>query len=339
MIVKATRTAPVVCVRAYVRAGGIYEREYLGCGISHLCEHLVAKGALSEDSPRGEGGKIGQTRSIVSDIGGQSNASTSLSSTRYYISAAAGKAMECSDLIAGGMSRAEITPEDFQREHGVVQREQELGKDDPGRQMWYAHAADVFGTHPAGVPVIGYVEPLRRLTVEDVRKYHRRMYVPGNMAFVIVGDVDVDAALKRTCRAFAGFGRGRLPDLSLPDGRPLPGVGRTVRPHPGLKEGVQEISFQTIPLVHEDLHALDVLGTVLGDGESSRLVAKVRRQRKLVTSISCSSWTPDWGRGVFNVSFRAAPDKADDAEKAVLAELRGVVAKGVLEAELARAKR
>jgi len=336
VIVKPMRIAPVVCVRAYVRAGGLYEAEYLGCGISHLCEHLVAKGAIHEGPARGESK---ETRSAVSQIGGQSNASTSMVRTQYYISAAAGKAMECIDLIAGWMASAEITAEDFAREHGVVQRELELGKDDPHRQMWYAHAADVFGTHPAAVPVIGYAEPLGKLTLQDVRTYHRRMYVPGNMVFVIVGDVDVEAALRRTRKAFAGFARGRLADLSLPQVRPLPGVIRTAAPHGELKEAMQEMSFQTIPLLHEDLHALDVLSTILARGESSRLVAEVRRRKRLVTSISCSSWTPGWGKGVFNVSFRTAPQKADDAEKAVLDELRAAAEKGVTDAELDRAKR
>jgi len=335
VIVKATRSAPVVCVRAYVRAGSMYEGRYLGCGISHLVEHLVAKGAVHEgQSPRQQ-----DTRSRVSDIGGQSNASTSMGRTQYYISAAAGRAMECIDLIADWMARPAITEEDFRREHGVVQRELELGKDNAGRQMWYAHGADAFRGHPAAVPIIGYEATLRKLTLDDVLDYHRRMYVPNNMLFVVVGDVDVKAALERTCKAFAGFEAGRLPDLSLPPVKPLPGIVRTVRPHPELKETLEEISFQSIPLLHEDLWPLDVLSTVLSAGESSRLVRKLRRELKLVTSISGSSWTPAWGKGIFNVSFRSAPDKADRAEKAVLHELRAVVGQNVSDDELARAKR
>jgi zinc protease len=336
VIVQRTTSAPVVCVRAFVRAGGMYEKEYLGCGISHLVEHLVAKGAVHEgqhpDSAK-------PTDSRVSEIGGQSNASTSLARTQYYISAAASKTMDCIDLVADWLARPSITEADFRREHGVVQRELELGKDSPGRQMWYAHAADVFGSHPASVPIIGYAEPLRRLTYADVLTYHRRMYVPENLAFVIVGDVDPAGVLERTCRAFAGFERGRRPDLSLPAVQPLAGVRRTVRPHTGLKQVLQEMSFQTICLLHEDLYPLDVLSTVLTQGESSRLVAKIRRELRLVTQIDSSSWTPEWGTGMFNVSFRAEPDQADAAEKAILAELKAVVRDGVDADRLARAKR
>ena len=117
VIVKPTRTAPVVCVKAFVHAGGIYEKEFLGCGLSHLCEHLVAKGEVAEDGAAAKGG--GETRSVVSDIGGQSNAYTSMEMTCYYIEAAAGKTPECIDYVAGMMAAPDFTEPDFIREHGV----------------------------------------------------------------------------------------------------------------------------------------------------------------------------------------------------------------------------
>ena len=338
VIIKPMHTAPVVCVRSFVHTGGIYEGSWLGCGISHLCEHLTAKSEDEEAAPEAQAG-MAASREITSDIGGQSNASTSMDITQYYISASSSKAMECIDLIATWMARPNITRPDFQREHGVVQRELELGKDDPDRQMWYAHAADVFRGHPAAVPIIGYAGPLAALTYEDVIKYHDLTYVPQNMVFVVAGDVEVEAALDRVRKAFAGFNAGREPRHNLPAVEPLPGVIRTAMGHPELKETMQEMSFRTVALLGDDLCSLDVLDGVLSSGQNSRLVAKLLRQQRLVTSISSSSFTPDWGKGMFNVSFRCSPDKADAAEQAVLAELALVAEKGVEAAELERAKR
>ncbi len=340
VIVKPTRTAPVVAVRAYVRAGGLYEREWLGCGLSHLLEHLVADDAMHDSQSGGEAMKPttpGENR--VTTIGGQANAYTSLSHTCYYISAAAGRGDECIDLVADWLVRPRFTREDFEREHGVVQRELEKGNDEPERQWWYAQAANVFGTHPAAVPVIGYADPLSRVTWDDVTRYHRRMYVPQNMVLAVVGDVDAGAVLARARRAFAAFARGRVPDLSLPAVRPFTGIRRASRTRKDLKEALVSLSFQSIPLLHEDLYALDVLAYVLAEGKSSRLYQSVFRERKLVTRISSSSWTPEWGRGIFTISYRSDPAKADAAERAILAELRTVAAKGVTAEELARAKR
>ncbi|MCY2925815.1 MAG: pitrilysin family protein [Planctomycetota bacterium] len=334
VIIKPMRTAPVVTVRGYVHTGGMYEGTYLGAGISHLLEHLVAKGAEHEGQI-----KPGQKVDRVEQIGGQSNAYTSMDHTCYYISATAGKAPACIDLIADWLARPEITEEDFRREHGVVQRELELGEDKVGTVIWELHAQGLYGSHPAAVPVIGYLKPLSQLTRADVLAYHARTYVPQNMVFVVVGDVDVEATLGRCRQAFAGFVRERSPDLSLPPVKPVAGLVRTVQPMPDVKDSVNRVSFQTIDLFHADLYALDVLSDVLTNGESSRLVHSLKNQFRLVTSISSSSWTPSWGTGSLTFAFRAPAAKADAAQRALLEALHQVVADGVTGEELARAKK
>lgn len=339
VIVKPMRHVPVVTVQALVHTGSLYEGRWQGAGISHLLEHLVAKGAVHDMGPQATAAEAKQTTGRVEEIGGQSNAYTSLDRTSYYISAAAGKTDDCIDLVADWMARPEITREDFEREHGVVQRELEMGKDNPARQFWYANSANVFRGHPAAVPVIGYAEPLAKLTYEDVLAYHRQAYVPQNMVFLVVGDIDTPAVLERVRRAFAGMPAGRATDHTLPPVQPFVGVRRVTTPNAAVKDVMAEISFQTIPLLHADLYALDVLSYVLSQGRSSRLVDKIERQQQLVTSISSHSWTPAWGAGVFGVSYRAEPDKADAAEKAILAELSAIALNGVTEEELERAKR
>ena len=337
VIVKPVRTAPVVCVQAYVRAGSIYEGRWAGCGLSHLLEHLVAKNATHDgqaaEKPEAERGDR------VDAIGGQSNAYTSLDVTCYYISAAASKTNDCIDLIADWMTHPNITAKDFKREHGVVQRELETDRDDPAQQMWDMHGSNLFGTHPASLPIIGHAAALRDVTLADVLAYHRKMYTPQNMVFCVVGDVDAAAAMKRICRAFAGFEQRRAPDLQLPDVAAPAGTRHVVRQHPDIKDVMVRMSFQTIPLIHPDLYALDVLSYVLTNGQSSRLVQTIQREAKLVTSISSSSWTPEWGTGAFSISFRAKPDQAPAAERAILKQLRAVVASGVTGDQLARAKR
>jgi len=339
VVLKAVPSKPVVCVRAYVHTGGLYEGEWLGCGISHLTEHLVAKGAVHEMGEGLTASEAKQTSDRVGEIGGQSNAYTSLAHTCYYIAATAEKTTQCIDLVADWMARPEILPEDFRREHGVVQRELEMGKDDPTRQLWYAHMQNCFRDHPAAVPVIGCKRPLSELRREDVLAYHRRTYVPQNMVFCVVGDIDVETTLGDVRRAFAGFAAGRTPSHDLPEAPPIWSLRRVVRSHPAAKDVAERISFQTVPLLHQDLYALDVLSYILTQGESSRLVEQLERQKRLVLSISSSSWTPTWGKGIFTFAYRSEADKADAAEQAILRELRKIVAEGVTEDELARAKR
>ena len=71
--------APVFTMRVYIRAGSVYEQEFLGRGISHNLEHLVAGGSTykrtEEDGQR-----------IIRAIGGAANAYTTSGHTCYYIS-------------------------------------------------------------------------------------------------------------------------------------------------------------------------------------------------------------------------------------------------------------
>lgn len=338
VILRTTRQMPVVCVQAYVRTGGLYEGPWLGCGISHLTEHLVAKGAVHDMGSQTDE-QARQTTDRVDEIGGQSNAYTSLGHTCYYISATSGKTMDCIDLISDWMARPEITREDFEREHGVVQRELEKGKDEPSRQMWYITSENFFRNHPAGVPVIGYPQPLAELTYEDVLAYHRKQYVPQNMVFCVVGDFDEDAVLQRFCQSLAGFAQARSPEFNLPEVPRLTGVQRVTHPNKSVKEVEERICFRTIPLIHPDLYALDVLSYLLTQGQASRLEKSLKREKQLVTSISSSSWTPEWGAGMFALSFRCEPGQADQAEQALFDELKSLIQNGIEEDELARAKR
>ncbi len=337
VVIKRHPRVPVVCVRAFVRAGGLYEGKWLGCGISHLTEHLVAQGA--EHGVHDRPVATHQQPDKVAQIGGQANAYTSLAHTCYYISANSNKTAECVEIIADWIARPTFDRDDFRREHGVVRRELEMRMSEPQRQLYYAHMDNVFRTHPAAVPILGYSEPLGELTYDDVAEYHARMYVPQNVTLVVVGDVDTDMVLEKVKSEFAGYRRRRQPQFDLPRVEPIEGVTRVVKTHPEIREVIEEMSFRTVDLMHEDLHALDVLSYVLSNGRTSRLVKNVLRDKNLVTSVSSYSWTPAWGEGIFTVDFRTSPKRIDLAESAIIEELRRIIAEGVLPGELQRAKR
>ena len=329
VIVQPVRRAKVVYVGCYIRAGSVTEGQWLGCGISHLTEHLVSEETIRQEKPGGR----------VARIGGETNAWTGMDTTCYHLSASSAHATACVDLIADLIVTQKMTPAEFQREHGVVRREVEKQWDDPEERLWAAHVEDLFPAHPGGIPVLGYVGPMSKLTLDDVRAYVARMYVPQNIVFVVVGDVDADAVLKRVEAKLGKLPRGRTPVTATPPVPSLRGIRRRTIPDDNVEEVIEEIGFQTVDRRHEDVCALDLLSVVLSSGSSSRLVRALQFDRGLVTSIETESWTPGWGRGSWDVVFRCAPAKADAAESGVLDLLRAVADEGVTPAELARAKR
>ncbi|HLM49444.1 MAG TPA: insulinase family protein, partial [Solirubrobacteraceae bacterium] len=113
-------SSPAVTVRAYVFAGGVYEAKWLGGGLSHLLEHLVAGGTTERRTEA-------QNRDLLQQLGNDSNAYTTTDHTAYFVNTTTERMADAVDLVAGWMLGAKITPDEYRREYEVVQRELEMG--------------------------------------------------------------------------------------------------------------------------------------------------------------------------------------------------------------------
>jgi zinc protease len=99
------------------------------------------------------------------------------------------------------------------------------------------------------------------------------------------------------------------------------------------------LGYRSVTLFDPDMYPLDVAAYILANGDASRLVAKLRDEQGLVDGVSCSSYTPAYDAGAFAASAAMAPDKAGQAEKAIVTELARLRTDLVSPGELARAKR
>ena len=192
--------SPVVALRVYVRTGGMTEGKYLGAGISHFLEHLVAGGTTSCHTEA-------ESQDTLDSIGAQANAYTTQDHTCYYLSTASRFFDDGLALLSDWIMNASITTEEYDREFEVIQREMESRRSDPNVVLRQLMSQTMFKVHPVRNPVIGYREAFRKLTREDVWAYYRSTYVPDNVVFVAAGDFERDEALEKVRAAFAGFER------------------------------------------------------------------------------------------------------------------------------------
>src|SRR5688572_29426252 len=147
MVVIAKRVpSPAVAVRGYVMAGGIYEKQWLGGGLSHLLEHLVAGGTNARRSEA-------ENRNLLQQIGNNSNAYTTADHTAYFVNTTADNLDAAVDLVTGWMLTAKITPEEYKREYEVVQRELEKDEGEPDWVFYYLTVRNRYQVSPARVPV------------------------------------------------------------------------------------------------------------------------------------------------------------------------------------------
>ncbi len=331
VLIEENHANPVVAVEVFVRTGSIYEQEYLGSGISHFFEHIIHGGTTSTRSEA-------ESRRLLETIGNNSNAYTTVDHTAYYINTTTEHWRTALELLADWMLHSSITPEEFEREKGVVQRELEQDLDNPEQMLAQIAMETRFQVHPARYPVIGYKELVQKVTRDDLVRYYQRMYTPNNMLVVVVGDVQTPDVLAHMHETFEQGERRPLPAFSLPEEPPQLGK-RTVVKEMAVSQASMSLSFRTVALTHPHLYPLDVLAYILANGNSARLVRHIQEEQQLVYAIQAASYTPAYAVGTLAVSAALAPEQLPAAEAAILQELYRLREAPVSAEELAKAKK
>ena len=327
LIVREDHSAPVVSAQAWVRAGSITEGPWMGAGLSHVLEHMLFKGT----SIRG----VSQIAQEIEHKGGYINAYTSFEQTVFYINIPSENWQTAVDILADCMQHASIPEPELLKEKRVILREMAMNNDDPSRRANRSLWATAYTTHPYRFPVIGYPDIYNRLKRDDVVAYYKEHYVPNNLVFVIVGDVDAAKVEQEL--------RDQTKDASM--GAVAPAF---VPPEPtqlSLRERHEEMPMQLsqlhlawhIPAVtHPDVYPLDVLAIVLGQGNSSRLYRELRQKRGLVLGIDAGSYTPGYP-GIFVIEATADPAKREAAIAAIREQVKQLAEQPVTEEELRKA--
>ncbi|MFO0952044.1 MAG: insulinase family protein [Isosphaeraceae bacterium] len=135
-------------------------------------------------------------------------------------------------------------------------------------------------SHPYGRPPEGTPETVGAVTREDLVKFHKQVFVPGNAAVVVVGDTTADAIAPAVEAALKGWPGGKAPAVDLPKPPPRPeGVQLYLVDKPSAAQSVLRIGQVGVPRKHPDYVALTVMNAVLGGQFSSRINLNLREDK------------------------------------------------------------
>ena len=329
LLLQEDRSAPVASVQAWINTGSIHEDRHLGSGLSHLLEHMLFKGTESRST-----NAIAQA---IQDEGGYINAYTSFDRTVYWIDVPKAGVRTAIDVLSDACMNSTLPADEFVKEQEVIRREFAMVADDPDRVNSQQLFSTAYREHPYREPVIGHLDLFNALTRDDVMAYYKARYVPNNLVFVVVGDVEEKAVLEQLTAYFADFPRRPLPPVLIAPEPPQ--LGQRVSNREFATELSRLVLSWHVPCVtHPDVPALDVLATALGEGRSSRLYREVRDKRKLAHSISSFTYVPA-EPGLFGVDATTDPDKRVAAEAATREIIAGIQRDGLTAPELEKAKR
>ena len=105
----------------------------------------------------------------------------------------------------------------FHTELETVYEEFNRSQDNENRQVFYALFRMQYPESPFGRPVLGLPEHLKNPSIKDVAAFFEQYYVPGNMAVILCGDIDLDKASEAVEKTF-----GTLPAKPVRRNDPAP---------------------------------------------------------------------------------------------------------------------
>ncbi len=327
VVIRENHSSPVVAVQVWVKAGSATEPKERA-GMSHLLEHMAFKGTKR----RGPG----QIAREVESLGGQINAYTSFDQTVYHITISGRYLESALDILADTLGNSVFDPDELAREKEVVLEELRMNEDNPGRMNGKAMFREAYRTHPYGRPVIGYDETIRKTTREDLVGYFTRYYYPGNMVLVVAGDVDPAKARPLIEKTFLPLANHEAPRDGTPEELPQEDTRVRIQER-NAKRVYMDIAFHGPSMRDADVFSFDLLATILGSGQTSRLYREVKDSRGLVDSVSAYAFTPE-DKGLLIVSATSEADKAKEALREILRETFRMAARPPEGQELARAK-
>tara|TARA_B100001175_G_C19512458_1_gene644824 strand:+ start:963 stop:3566 length:2604 start_codon:yes stop_codon:yes gene_type:complete len=293
VILLKDNTAEIVTAKAIVGVGSIYEKEYLGTGISHYLEHIVAGGSTEKNSE--DAYKLD-----LSLMGGVSNAYTTTDHTAYYINTTPQQAHNAIKTLHEWLFYCSFKESEVSREKDVITREIEKTSSNIQRQFYYLSQENTYLNHPSQLPVIGYIDKFKTVTKTDLELFYQRNYVPANMTLIIGGPISIKEIKQNIDDTFAI--EKRLPKPTFQNNAETkPFNPRQSKKEMEMNSTLISLRFPTIDLYSEDLYALDLLDYILGNGNQSILTKKLVEELKIAYSVSASSYTPPYTKGFFEI--------------------------------------
>ena len=316
VILHEDHTTPNVVISVLYHVGSKNEKPER-TGFAHFFEHLMFEG--SENIARGEYDKY------VSRAGGALNAYTSQDRTYYYEFLPSNYLELGLWLESERMKHAVVDSKGIETQRAVVKEERKQRMDNqPYGTLMEQVFVRLFDNHPYRWMPIGSMEHLDAASDEDYQQFYKDFYLPDNAVLTIAGDINKSAAKALVEKYFS-----TIPKSSKPIYRP----NITEAPLNGPKRDTvyDRVQLPALIIGHrtpaqgsKDYYAMEMLNTLLSNGNSSRIYRSLVDEKQLAIQAGSFQFPlEDPGLGI-SYGIANMGVELSDIEKAILGEIEKV---------------
>jgi zinc protease len=324
-------TSPTVAVQVWYHVGS--KDDPAGrSGFAHLFEHLMFKSTKRL--------KAEQFDRLTEDVGGHNNASTNDDFTNYFEAVPSNHLQRLLWAEAERMVNLNVIDENFKSERAVVEEElRQRVLASPYGRLFNAVPKDAYLVHPYKRPGIGSIEELEAASLDDVIAFHSTFYRPDYATLIVAGDFD-PTQLDRWVDAYFGpLSKPATPILHVTAAEPVWDKDRRYSEHgPNVPLPAVVLAWLSPPARHADDVALSVAAALLSNGASSRLHQALVYRQQIAQRVNFSSDGQADNGLITAFAILASGHKPEEAEQAILAEVRTLATTPITVAELDKIK-
>lgn len=298
-------------------------------GFAHLFEHLMFGGSAN----------IPNYDEPLQRVGGENNAFTSTDITNYYLTVPASNIETGFWLESDRMLSLSFDPNVLEVQRKVVIEEfKQRYLNQPYGDVWLKLRPLAYQVHPYKWATIGKeISHIENATMDDVREFFFKHYVPSNAILVVAGNVTTEQVKLLSEKWFGPIPSGKKYKRNLLQ-EPVQKQKRTLEVNAKVPANALYKSYHMPGRFHADYYAADLLSDILSRGQSSRLYKKLVKEKEVFTSLSSFVMgTIDPGQFLINGRVRDNIS-LKDAEQEIDTVLKEIIEEGVTKAELEKVK-
>jgi len=329
VLVQPDHSIPNVALYTFYRIGSRNERPGT-TGLSHFFEHMMFNGAKKYGP--------GELDKAMEANGGSNNAYTTRDVTVYQDWFPRSAMDLIFDIESDRIRDLNFDPKKIASERGVVASERRTSVDGSNEgildeQMW----ATAFLAHPYQWPVVGWMSDIEHWTIADLKHHFEMGYSPSNATMVVVGDVTPEEVFA-LCDKYLESIPSHAPPPPVTTLEPEQIGERRLVVHKPAELPLLMIAYHIPQSNNPDFYALNILRTILFQGESSRMYQRLVDKDQIALSVD-SNVNSAFDLTVVQISAQPK-EKVDPqlCEKAIYEELERVKTAPVNDQEVEKAK-
>ena len=278
-------------------AGAAVEKNIMG--VAHATEHMVFKGTKTRNEQ-----EINKIFHVI-----------------YYGSLLEEDFEIGIDILSDILINPVFPKEGFKEEMDVIIQELKEWDEDI-EQYWEDRLFfNAFNENRLKYPIIGSVQGLKNMTLEDLREFYKENYVPSNTSIAVVSSLDFNS-VKETINRFFGRWKFRKRNKIISSSeRPKKGI--FIEEKGGIKVSRVEIIFPIKELSEIQLKMLKLFDAYFCVGADSVLFDKLRTKNGLVYDV-CSEIDYDKDVKLYKIMFTTSKKNVKKAIKLVKESIKEV---------------